>query len=77
MDIIYAIKRAGSEKELAKILGVTPQAVNYWKHRGRMSELQQFKLKQAKPRWHADWRRECAAALSDGTPDPAANLRAE
>lgn len=30
-----AIEKAGSEKELAKRLGITQQALNRWKHFGR------------------------------------------
>lgn len=45
----HAIKMAGDVKALAKLLGVTHQAVYAWK--STMPPLQVYRLRDLKPRW--------------------------
>jgi DNA-binding XRE family transcriptional regulator len=45
-----AVELAGSQAALARLLGVTKQAVNQWPE-GRMPELQVYRLRDLKPRW--------------------------
>jgi hypothetical protein len=49
MDKKQAIGFAGSGAELARILGVTRQAVSLWGD--KLPELQVYRLKEKRPRW--------------------------
>ena len=49
MDKKDAIKLAGSAAELARVLGISPQAVSRW--RGKVPPLQVYRLRELKPRW--------------------------
>ena len=55
---------AGSQAELARILGISPQAVSKWQG-DSIPELQMFRLKEKKPRWFAKLRREQAQAQTE------------
>lgn len=44
-----AIKLAGSAAELARVLGISRQAVSRW--RGKLPPLQVYRLRELKPRW--------------------------
>jgi len=48
MDKQKAITLAGSQSELARILGITRAAVNHWK---TIPELRTYQLKELKPEW--------------------------
>lgn len=55
MDKQFAINKAGSEAALAKLLGLSRQAVNQWPE--AMPPLQVYRLRDIKPKWVAEWRR--------------------
>ena len=55
MDTSYLIKRAGGVPSLARLLGVSPQAVRQWGD--TVPLLRVYQIKEIKPRWHAEWRR--------------------
>lgn len=44
-----AIKLAGSQSGLARLLGISPQAVSKWPD--EVPQLQSYRLKELKPRW--------------------------
>lgn len=44
-----AIKRAGSQSALARLLGISPQAVCKWPD--EVPQLQAYRLKEKKPSW--------------------------
>lgn len=44
-----AVKLAGSQSALARLLGITPQAVSKWGD--AVPELQEYRLRNIKPRW--------------------------
>ena len=44
-----AIKAAGTQASLARLLGISKQAVSQWPD--KVPQLQQFRLKKIKPRW--------------------------
>jgi biotin operon repressor len=48
MNIKKAITLAGSQSELARILGITRAAVNHWK---AIPQLRIYQLKELKPEW--------------------------
>jgi len=48
MDKQTAITLAGSQSELARILGITRAAVNHWK---AIPKLRLYQLKELKPEW--------------------------
>ena len=52
MKKLDLIRAAGSGYALAKILGISPQAVNKWPD--EVPALQQYRIKELKPRW---WRK--------------------
>jgi predicted transcriptional regulator len=54
MDLDFALRKAGSQTALAKVLGVTRQAVNQWRS---LPRLQVYRLRELRPRWAAEWRR--------------------
>ena len=45
-----AIRRAGSQAELARLLGISPQAVSKWPG-DKLPALQRYRLKELRPRW--------------------------
>jgi DNA-binding Xre family transcriptional regulator len=49
MDKKDAIKLAGSAAELARVLGISRQAVSRWS--GKLPPLQVYRLREIKPRW--------------------------
>jgi len=51
----FAIKKAGNANRLAKLLGVSPQAVRQWGP--EMPPLRVYQLRDIKPRWVAEYRR--------------------
>ncbi len=51
-----AIKLAGSKSALGRILGISRQAVCQWGE--QIPELQRYKLKEKRPKWFAQVRRE-------------------
>lgn len=55
MDKSYAVRKAGSQSALARLLGVTRQAVSQWGD--KLPPLQAYRLKEMRPRWVAEWRR--------------------
>jgi hypothetical protein len=48
MHLQTAIKRAGSKAELARILGLTRQAVHGWR---RIPPLRLYQLRELRPKW--------------------------
>ena len=48
MNVKQAITLAGSQSELARILGITRAAVNHWK---TIPLLRLYQLKELKPDW--------------------------
>jgi DNA-binding transcriptional regulator YdaS (Cro superfamily) len=48
MDKQTAITLAGSQSELARILGITRAAVNHWQ---KIPQLRIYQLKELKPEW--------------------------
>ena len=48
MDKSKAIKLAGSAAELARLLGITRQAVSKW---DAIPQLQVYRLREMRPRW--------------------------
>lgn len=48
MDKEIAITLAGSQSELARILGITRAAVNHWK---TIPQLRIYQLKELRPEW--------------------------
>jgi DNA-binding transcriptional regulator YdaS (Cro superfamily) len=56
MNKSQAIRFAGSQAALARLLGVTPSAVSQWPE--KIPPLQVYRLKELKPRWFARLRRE-------------------
>jgi len=48
MDKQTAITLAGSQSELAKILGITRAAVNHWK---TIPKLRIYQLRELRPEW--------------------------
>ncbi len=48
MNIKKAITLAGSQSELARILGITRAAVNHWK---TIPQLRIYQLKELRPEW--------------------------
>ena len=57
MDKAFAIRKAGSEADLARLLGVTRQAVSQW---DALPPLRVYQLKELRPRWVSEWRKEQA-----------------
>jgi hypothetical protein len=55
MDKRFAIEKAGSAAELARILNLSKQAVSQWGE--TLPALQVYRLKELRPRWAAEWRR--------------------
>lgn len=55
MDKTFAVMKAGNQARLARLLGVTPQAVSMWGD--KLPELQAYRLKEMRPRWFAEWNR--------------------
>lgn len=55
MDKSFAIAKAGSISALARILGVSRQAVQQWG--SELPELQRYRLREARPKWFAEWRK--------------------
>lgn len=51
MEKTHAITLAGSQSELARILGITRAAVHHWK---MIPKKQLNKLKQLKPEWFTE-----------------------
>jgi len=51
MKTQIAIKKAGSGAELARILGVTRQALTIWKP--NLPQLRVYQLKERRPEWFA------------------------
>jgi hypothetical protein len=49
MDKPTAIKKAGSAANLARLLGISKQAVSKWGQ--ELPPLQVYRLKELKPRW--------------------------
>lgn len=62
MDKAFAIRKAGSQRKLADLLGISPQAVSLW--RDKVPELQVYRLREMKPRWAAEWKRSQVVADS-------------
>jgi len=60
MKVTDAVRFAGSKAALARILGLTPQAVSKW--RAVIPALQVYRLREMKPRWFARLRREQGGA---------------
>jgi hypothetical protein len=54
----FAIQKAGNANKLAKLLGVSPQAVRQWGP--MMPPLRVYQLRDIKPRWVAEYRRQQA-----------------
>lgn len=44
-----AVKLAGSQSDLARLLGITPQAVSKWPP--EVPPLQVYRLRELRPRW--------------------------
>jgi DNA-binding transcriptional regulator YdaS (Cro superfamily) len=63
MDKAYAIKLAGSETELARLLGVSRQAVNQWGE--QLPRLQVYRLRELKPGWWRKWRRSILVRIRE------------
>lgn len=62
MKVSDAVRFAGTKAELARILGLTPQAVSKWAD--TLPPLQTYRLKEMKPRWFAKLKREQAEKLA-------------
>lgn len=63
MLISDAIRYAGSQAALGKLLGVTRQAVCQW--RGpELPELYQYRLRKLKPRWFSRAAKEAAERVA-------------
>lgn len=58
MDKDFAVQKAGSEANLAKLLGLTRQAVNQWGP--TLPDLQVYRLRDMRPKWFAEWKRRAA-----------------
>lgn len=56
MNKAQAIAKAGSAASLARVLGIKPQAISQWGD--EMPPLQVYRLRELKPRWFAQLRRE-------------------
>lgn len=63
MKVSDAVRFAGTKAELARILGLSPQAVSKWAD--TLPPLQVYRLREKKPRWFAKLRREQAAAHTE------------
>jgi DNA-binding transcriptional regulator YdaS (Cro superfamily) len=55
MEKDFAIKKAGSAAALARLLGISKQAVAQWQ--AMLPPLQAYRLRELKPRWTAEWRK--------------------
>ena len=64
MNLTDAINLAGSKSALARLLGVSHQAVCKWNKDGRMPPLQVYRLKDIKPRW---FRKPAASKPTNGS----------
>lgn len=62
MDKEFALRKAGGEVSLAKLLGISRQAVSQWGE--RMPQLQLYRLKEMRPKWFAEFKREQGAVDS-------------
>jgi hypothetical protein len=60
MDTSYLIQRAGGVPALARLLLVSPQAIRQWGP--TVPPLRAYQIKEMKPRWYAEWRRQSVAA---------------
>lgn len=63
MKVSDAVRFAGTKAELARILGLSPQAVSKWVD--TLPPLQVYRLREKKPRWFAKLRREQATAQTE------------
>lgn len=56
MTKTQAIAKAGSAARLARLLGISKSAVSQWPE--TIPELQRYRLKEMRPKWFAQVRRE-------------------
>jgi hypothetical protein len=68
MDTQYAIQRAGSKKALARVLGISRQAIQQWGP--QLPPLQAYRIKEIKPKWVAEWKRLKAAQAAEAAQPP-------
>lgn len=59
MDKTEAIRLAGSASELARVLGISPQAVSKWPR--KVPPLQVYRLRELRPRWFRKAKAKAAA----------------
>jgi|JI8StandDraft_2_1071088.scaffolds.fasta_scaffold21286_1 predicted transcriptional regulator len=62
MTKTQAIAKAGSAARLARLLGISKSAVSQWPE--TIPELQRYRLKEMRPKWFAQVRREQAEKLA-------------
>lgn len=62
MTKTQAIAKAGSAARLARLLGISKSAVSQWPE--TIPELQRYRLKEMRPKWFAQVRREQAENLA-------------
>jgi predicted transcriptional regulator len=67
MDRDFAIRKAGTQAKLAKLLGVSRQAVNQWGD--KLPPLQVYRLREIRPRWYSEWKKLEASAQADVATD--------
>jgi hypothetical protein len=67
MDKSFAVKKAGTQANLARLLGVTKQAVNQWGD--KLPPLQVYRLRELRPRWYSEWKKLEASAQADVATD--------
>jgi hypothetical protein len=51
----FAVRKAGSQYRLAKLLGLSRQAVSQWGEAIPLGSL--YRLRELRPRWFAEYRR--------------------
>lgn len=71
MDKKDAVKLAGSQSNLARIFGITPQAVIQWPD-GPLPEARLYELRGRRPEWFATSAAESAGAASTACTEVAA-----
>ena len=62
MTKTQAIAKAGSAARLARLLGISKSAVSQWPE--TIPELQRYRLREMRPKWFAQVRREQAEKLA-------------
>ena len=55
MNKTFFVQKAGSGRKLAKLLGVTPQAVSKWQE---IPPLRVYQLRDLRPKWVAECKRQ-------------------